>query len=283
MKQFFEFTELKEFALVTSVAQLFEIAAAPGKARFSITSEVGDYVRLSSNASSIPDLKECKFQLLQPEGDGCEYISFDKKGKPSILSEKPDWAMDESVYAREQWVVNLGFDSALLERLMTYPLDQRRKIADLLLSLELDKKPVHRMARYNTGNKNGKSTKPKVLDLGSYELFRQVYDRLSSAVNSDQFPTLQILTGYEDLPKAPTNLKQACRTYFKAITSQLPPNNKVTEKGGADLYCAPLKTVIEEVERVGVENYYNQLAAAIDKAASEETTIADFRFHYRED
>ncbi|MCS5737530.1 hypothetical protein, partial [Herbiconiux daphne] len=64
--------------------------------------------------------------------------------------------------------------------------------------------------------------------------------------------------------------------------SQLPPNNKVSEKGHPEIYCAPLKAVIEEVERVGVENYYKQLAEAIAEAAEKETTIADFKFRYNE-
>ncbi|HAV9602742.1 TPA: hypothetical protein JLG68_001354 [Escherichia coli] len=287
MKTFFEFTELKQFALVTSIEELFEKTALPGGARFTITSEVGDYVRLSALAPLMPALKSCKFQLINPEGQGYEYITFDAKGKPEKTLTAPDWSMNQDEYAREQWVANKGYDVKsgveLLAELMTYSLPERRKLADILLSLELDKTPVHRLARGTTGNKYGKSTKPKVMDLGSFELFKDVYDRMASAIRSEQFPTLQVLTGFDDLTKAPTNLKQACRTYFKSITSQLPPNNKVTEKGHADLFCAPLKTVLEEVERVGVENYYQQLSQAIAKAASQDTTIADFEFHYRED
>ncbi|HAV1531553.1 TPA: hypothetical protein JG872_000363 [Enterobacter hormaechei subsp. xiangfangensis] len=287
MKQFFEFPDLKEFALVTTVVELFEVTAAPGKARFTIKSDVADYVRLSAQAPKFESLKGCKFQLLAPEGNGYEYISFDSKGKPEITYDAPDWSMNENDYARQQWVANKGYDVRsgveLLEELMTYDLTERRKLADILLSLDLDKKPLHRSyARGTTGNRNGKSTKPKVMDLGSYELFKAVYDRLSDAVNSDQFPTLQVLTGLDDLTKAPTNLKQACRTYFKAITSELPPNNKVVEKGHPEIMCSKIRAILEEVERVGVEDYYKQLAESIAEAADKDTTIADFKFRYTE-
>lgn len=287
MKQFFEFPDLKEFALVTTVDELFEKAGSPGKARFTIKSDVGDYVRLSAKAPKMESLKGCKFQLISPEGQGYEYITFDSKGKPEITTDAPEWSVNENDYAREQWVANKGYDVRsgveLLAELMTYSLTERRKLADILLSLELDKQPVSRSyARGTTGNRNGKSTKPKVMDLGSYELFKAVYDRLSDAVNSDQFPTLQVLTGLDELGKAPTNLKQACRTYFKAITSELPPNNKVVEKGHPEIMCSKIRAILEEVERVGVENYYKQLAEAIAEAAEKETTIADFKFRYNE-
>lgn len=290
MKQFFEFPDLKEFALVTTVAELFEVTASAGYARFTIKSDVGDFVRLSAKAPKFEALKGCKFQLISTTGHGFEYIIFDNKGKPEIVTEAPDWSMNENEYARQQWVANKGFDTRsgveLLEELMTYDLSERRKLADILLSLELSSgktSAVERYKNFRTGNRNGKSTKPKVIDLGSYELFRQVYDRLSNSVMADKFPTLQTLTGFEELNKAPTNLKQACRTYYKAITSELPPNNKVLEKGHPELLCAKVRAILEEVERVGVENYYQQLSQAIAKSVEEDVTIAEFCFRYKED
>jgi len=286
MKSFFEFPELKDFALVTTIDELFEKTATPVKARFTIKSDVGDYVRLSAKAPIMPALKGCKFQLIAQNGQGYEYITFDDKGKPEVTLDAPEWAMNQDVYAREQWVANQGYDTKsgvqLLADLMSYPLPERRKLADILLSLELNKSPANRVAKGATGNKHGKSTKPKVMDLGSYELFRQVYNKLADAVNADRFPTLQILTGYSDLGKAPTNVKQACRTYFKAITSELPPNNKVVEKGHPEILCSKIRAMLEDVESVGVENYYQQLSQAIAGAQKLDTTIADFTFRFKE-
>lgn len=117
---------------------------------------------------------------------------------------------------------------------------------------------------------------PKVADLGSFELFSQFFSRLKTAVDADNFPTLQILTDSEDVTKVPNSLKGAVRTWFKAITGELPPNNKRVEAGNAELFCAPVREHIKQVEAYGLENYYQQLSQAIHEA--QEAYIADFTF-----
>lgn len=280
MKQFFEFKGLENVALVTKVEELTEKTLTPGKQRFTITADVADFVRMVAIGNlKAPDLKSCKFQLSRGQ-----FISFDTKGQPTITNIVPDWAMNESDYAREQWLVNKGYAEksgvVLVEDLMAMNLKDRRKLCDILLNLELDKISA-RPGR--TGNTNGKSTKPKVMDLGSFEYFMKFYDRLKETVTAVRFPTLNALTGLDDVSKAPTNLKQACRTYFKAITSELPPNNKVVERGNPEIMTAKIRAILEEVERVGLENYYKQLAQAIQEAQEANTTIADFKFRYTED
>lgn len=280
MKQFFEFKGLKP--LVKTVADLFEKTALPGKQRFTISADVADFVRLTALAPTTPALKGCKFQLLNGV-----FIEFDGKGKATESRDVPDWAMEESTYSREQYIVNKGYDVKtgveLIAELMEMTQRERREYADILLDLGIHKMRNTAAPYTTTGNRNGKSTKPKVMDLGSFEYFKHFYDRLSEAANNDVFPTLQILTGHEDLTKAPTNLKQACRTYFKAITSELPPNNKVVEKGHPEIMCARYRAILEEIERVGVEAYYKQLAEAIGQAQDAETTIADFKFRFTEE
>lgn len=281
MKQFFEFKGLENHALVTTTEELKEKASLPGEQRFSIKAEVADFVRLVALGNlKAPDLKGCKFQLSRGQ-----YIWFDSKGQPTITNIPPDWAMDESEYTREQWLVNKEYNTKtgvqLVDELMSLSLKDRRSLCDILFSLELDK--VVNRGTGVTGNRHGKSTKPKVMDLGSFEYFMKFYDRLKATVNADQFPTLNALTGLDDVAKAPTNLKQACRTYFKAITSELPPNNKVVERGNPEIMTAKIRAILEEVERVGLENYYKQLAQAIQEAQDADTTIADFKFRFKED
>lgn len=283
MKQFFEFKGLKP--LVKTVEELFEKTALPGTQRFTISAVVADFVQLAALAPTFPALKGCKFQLLSGQ-----FIWFDTKGKPTITNQKElagDWAMEESAYSREQWIINKGYETKsgveLVAELMELPQRERRELADILLDLGIHKMRNTAPPYTTTGNRYGKSTKPKVMDLGSYEYFKMFYDRLSDAARSDVFPTLQVLTGHEDLTKAPTNLKQACRTFFKAITSELPPNNKVVEKGHPEILCARYRAILEEIERVGIESYYKQLAQAIAEAQEADTTIADFKFRYVEE
>lgn len=79
---------------------------------------------------------------------------------------------------------------------------------------------------------------------------------MKTAVNANEFPTLQVLTGGEDLTKAPHSLKQGIRTRFKAITGDLPPNNKRVGAGNAVLFCAPVREQIQQIEAIGTEKYY---------------------------
>jgi hypothetical protein len=65
---------------------------------------------------------------------------------------------------------------------------------------------------------------------------------------------LQVLTGMDNLTKAPHNLKQGIRTWFKAIAGDLPPNNKRVEAGNAVLFCAPIREQIQRIEALGLES-----------------------------
>ncbi|MDU6454478.1 MAG: hypothetical protein E6543_24400, partial [Enterobacter hormaechei] len=130
------------------------------------------------------------------------------------------------------------------------------------------------------GNKNGKTTKPRVTDLGSFELFTAFFARMKTAVNANEFPTLQVLTGQEDLTKAPHSLKQGIRTWFKAITGDLPPNNKRVGAGNAVLFCAPVREQIQQIEAIGLEKYYQGLSKAIADAG--DGFITDFSYTWSE-
>ncbi|VFS40818.1 Uncharacterised protein [Enterobacter cancerogenus] len=99
---------------------------------------------------------------------------------------------------------------------------------------------------------------------------------MKRAVYANEFPTLQVLTDSENLTKAPQNLKQGIRTWFKAITGDLPPNNKRVEAGNAVLFCAPIREQIQQIEALGLENYYQGLSKAI--ADEGDGFIADFTY-----
>lgn len=99
---------------------------------------------------------------------------------------------------------------------------------------------------------------------------------MKRAVYANEFPTLQVLTDSENLAKAPQNLKQGIRTWFKAITGDLPPNNKRVEAGNAVLFCAPIREQIQQIEALGLENYYQGLSKAI--ADEGDGFIADFTY-----
>ncbi|VFS58826.1 Uncharacterised protein [Leminorella grimontii] len=158
---------------------------------------------------------------------------------------------------------------------------KRREHCNLLFDLQLNdpssrEKPAPSTNR--SGNKNGITTKPKVADLQSFEIFAQFFNRLKTAVNADQFPTLQVLTNSENVAKVPNALKGSVRTWFKSITGELPPNNKRVEAGNAELFCAPIRQHIHQIESYGLETYYRALSQAIAQAG--EQFIADFAFKF---
>ncbi len=162
---------------------------------------------------------------------------------------------------------------------MSYPLKERRAHCNLLFGLDLHKVnvvPAPTAPAGKMGNKNGKTTKPRVTDLGSFELFTAFFARMKTAVNANEFPTLQVLTGQKDLAKAPHSLKQGIRTRFKGITGDLPPNNKRVGAGNAVLFCAPVREQIQQIEAIGPEKYYQGLSKAIADAG--DGFITDFSY-----
>ncbi|MNC40957.1 hypothetical protein D3C75_897000 [compost metagenome] len=229
----------------------------------------------------IISFKNCKFAF----NDGAHFIEFDSKGKSKRFDEVPEWFVSPADFSRSQWLINHNLSDVMatsfIEVLMSYPLKERRAHCNLLFGLDLHKTgivPSSTPAASKIGNKNGKTTKPKIIDLGSFELFSQFYERLKTAVAADQFPTLQVLTGIDNLSKAPNNLKQGLRTWFKAITGDLPPNNKRVEAGNAGLFCAPVREQLQVIEAIGLETYYVGLSRAIHDAGDQ--YIADFSYSH---
>lgn len=84
----------------------------------------------------------------------------------------------------------------------------------------------------------------------------------------------------DNLAKAPHNLKQGIRTWFKAIAGDLPPNNKRVEAGNTVLFCAPLREQIQRIEARGLEHYYQGLSKAIAEAG--DGFISDFTYTYEQ-
>ncbi|WP_336222311.1 hypothetical protein [Citrobacter amalonaticus] len=241
------------------------------------------FVKAIFKLESAPQLKNCRFAFVDQDNYQC--FEVDGKGKIKKLDDIPDWFVNPSEFARSQWLVNRDLDSERVTKLIAYILDHniedRRSYCDLLFNLELGKmKPSSASpATGKPGNKNGKSTKPRVTDLNSFELFSQFFDRLKIAVNADEFPTLQFLTNEQDVNKAPNTLKQGIRTWFKAVTGEQIPNNKKIQAGAAGLFCAPIREQVTEIESVGLEKYYKALSQAIAEAG-EESYISDFTFRF---
>ncbi len=100
--------------------------------------------------------------------------------------------------------------TAFIDVLMSYPLKERRAHCNLLFGLDLHKVnvvPAPTAPAGKMGNKNGKTTKPRVTDLGSFELFTAFFARMKTAVNANEFPTLQVLTGRGGSYKSAAQLK----------------------------------------------------------------------------
>lgn len=279
---FFEFPLLP--AKVTDVSKLKEVINSDSSTSFVMAPEVAKFVKdaLVIN-TTIGSFKNTRFQF----ADGT-YIAFDSKGKSTLFhsDNPPDWARTKREYSRTQWLTNHGLldapAKALIGKMLEIPLKERREIADNLFNLDLDKLIPSVGTRSTAGNRNGKSTKPKISDLGSVEYFLNFFARLRECVTTDTFPTLQKLMDLGEqvsVNQAPASVKQAVRTYYKAVCGEQIPNNKVVEKGYPELYCMRIKPAIEAVEAVGLDNYYAKLSAAIGLAG--DCTIADFDFHYQ--
>lgn len=279
---FYEFTSLKPG--VPTVETLMQVINSSAFTSFVIGPEVVDFVKKALIVNTtISSFKNCRFAF----DDGAHFIEFDAKGKSKRYDEIPDWFVSPAEFSRTQWLINHNLSDVsakqFIDALMAWPLKERRAHCNLLFGLDLHKTgvvPAAASTAGKIGNKNGKTTKPKIIDLGSFELFTQFFERMKTAVYADEFPTLQVLTGIDNLAKAPNNLKQGIRTWFKAITGDLPPNNKRVEAGNAVLFCAPVREQIQQIEALGLEKYYLGLSKAIDEAG--EQFIADFAYTYAE-
>ncbi len=249
---------------------------------FVIGAEVVDFVKKALIVNTtIGSFKNCYFAF----DNGTQFLEFDGKGKSKRFSEVPDWFVSPAEFSRTQWLINHDLADVkatqFIDVLMSYPLKERRAHCNLLFGLELEKVnavPATAPSASKIGNKNGKTTKPRVMDLGSFELFSQFFERMKTAVLANEFPTLQVLTGMDNLSKAPHSLKQGIRTWFKAIAGDLPPNNKRVEAGNSVLFCAPIREQIQQIEAIGLENYYQGLSKAIAEAS--DSFIADFTYSH---
>lgn len=280
---FYEFTSLKPG--VPNVETLMEVINSSAETSFVISAEVVDFVKKALIVNTtIGSFKNCRFAF----NNGAHFVEFDSKGKSKRYDEKPTWYVSPEDFSRSQWLINHNLSDVaateFISVLMSYPLKERRAHCNLLFGLDLHKTGAVQQGATTVskmGNKNGKTTKSKIIDLGSFELFNQFFGRLKSAVFADEFPTLQRLTEIDNLAKAPNHLKQGIRTWFKAITGDLPPNNKRVGAGNAELFCAPIREQLQQIEAIGLDKYYQDLSKAINR--SDEKYISDFSFTYKKD
>ena len=277
---FYEFPSLKPG--VPDVETLMEVIHSSELTSFVIGAEVVDFVKKALIVNTtIGSFKNCYFAF----DNGTQFLAVDGKGKSKRFNEVPDWFVSPAEFSRTQWLINHDLADVkatqFIDVLMSYPLKERRAHCNLLFGLELEKAnamPATAPSASKIGNKNGKTTKPRVIDLGSFELFSQFFERMKTAVLANEFPTLQVLTGMDNLSKAPHALKQGIRTWFKAIAGDLPPNNKRVEAGNSVLFCAPIREQIQQIEAIGLENYYQGLSKAIAEAS--DSFIADFTYSH---
>lgn len=271
---------------VKSVADLnYVLRDHDKKTAFVMSAEVAKFVKdaLIIN-DTIISFKNCCFAFEK----GAEFVEFDHNGQFVRFSEPvPSWFIRPAVFARSDWLDNHALaDLAAPEFIKAFnekfpDLHERRKHANYLFDLQLQKGKLPSTETSRTpGNIQGKSTKPKVTDLGSFELFKQFFDRLKAAVMADEFPTLNVLTAADNVSNVPGSYRQAIRTAMKAVTHELPVNNKRLAAGNPALFCAPVRDKIAEIEAIGLEPYYLALSHAI--AEAEGSYIADFSFQYGE-
>ena len=255
---------------------------------YSISPSVVEWIRGTIDFAAgqpLVTLKNCCFAF----GDGAEFVEFDGKGKlKPITTVVPPWFPDLGEFLRERWLINNEmYDLPIVEFIKSFldmfpDVEDRRLHAGLLFDLQLNNSrtlsaPAGSPVKGTTGNKHGKSTAPKIADMKSLEMFTTFFARLKEAANHDEFPTLHILTGHEDISKVPATYKAAVRTWFRAITGVLPPNNKRVAAGNAGLFCAPIREQLKAVEAYGLDKYYPPLSDAIEQAGDLEVSKFEYK------
>ena len=282
MHRFFEFSV---DATVKTVHDLtFELKQNPEQRNaFAISAEVAKFMRdLLVVTDSLPSFKNCKFAFANGE-----FLEIDAKGRAKTFFEPvPDWVISPGEFMRSEWLytheladlLSPEFVKTFME--MFEDVETRRHHANLLFDLRLTEPDAaaRQQPASKPGNKHGKTTAPRVADLQSFELFRQFCRRLKTAADANRFPSLQILAESENVSALPSPLKQAYRTWFKAVTGMQIPNNKKVEAGRADLFCAPVRERLKQIEAIGLEPWYHALSEAIRQ--HEGMTIARFDFTF---
>ncbi|MNB70992.1 hypothetical protein D3C75_175510 [compost metagenome] len=107
---------------------------------------------------------------------------------------------------------------------------------------------------------------------------------------SKRLPTMLDLCGTNNIARTDVRLKASVRTWFKGITGELPPNNtrqavidKLIEAGSPEkaalkvqLFCAPIRDRLQEIDAFGLELWYKALSEAIAQAGDQ--NVSDFSF-----
>jgi len=247
-----------------------------------VSEEVVRFVKELLKMKPVIQLKNCHFAF----DDGKKFLEVDGRGniKEYETGSIPDWYETPIEITRSQWIISNDFANLIKSEFLStfikkFPdVNVRREYADMLLDLHLNKMGVlNPLSTTNrSGNTSGRTTKSRVTELQSFELFCQFYERMKAAVYADMFPTLKVLLGHDDLSEIPTPIKGAVRTWFKGITGQLPPNSKRVGSGNSLLFCAPIRERILYIEDVGLEFFYEGLSKAI--ADSKNTILSEFNY-----
>ncbi|MCE9889054.1 hypothetical protein LZ634_10120 [Kluyvera intermedia] len=265
---------------------------------FVISSQVATFV---TNAMIFDGPKlafaDCCFAL----NGAAEFVEFDADGNAIRYSEPvPDWYQTPAEFVSGEWLKTHGLDDTTAAEFIKeikegFPdLEQRRQHVGLMFDLQLETlNPVYadRNPVTKPGNTNRISTAPKVSDIGSFEIFAQMVARLREVVtDSTRLPTMLDLCGTDDITRTDVRLKASVRTWFKGITGELPPNNtrqaaidKLIEAGSPEkaaqkvqLFCAPIRDRLQEIDSFGLETWYKALSEAITEAG--DRNVSDFSF-----
>ncbi|MGL5602561.1 MAG: hypothetical protein ACRDD5_16965 [Silvania sp.] len=265
---------------------------------FVISSQVATFV---TNAMIFDGPKlvfaDCCFAL----NDAAEFVEFDADGNAIRYSEPvPDWYQTPGEFVSGEWLKTHGLDDMTAAEFIKeikegFPdLEQRRQHVGLMFDLRLETlNPVYAARHQVTkpGNTNRVSTAPKVSDIGSFEIFAQMVTRLREVVTeSKRLPTMLDLCGTNNIARTDVRLKASVRTWFKGITGELPPNNtrqavidKLIEAGSPEkaalkvqLFCAPIRDRLQEIDAFGLELWYKALSEAIAQAGDQ--NVSDFSF-----
>jgi len=278
---FYESTDLE--ASVNSIDEFVSSISSNSVSIHVVNGEVVRFVKDLLKMKPIIQLKNCRFAF----NNGTSFVEVDGKGnvKDYESGEIPEWYESPIEIVRAQWIMNNGFSNLTISEYLSafikrFPdLNSRREYADMLFDLQLNKIGI--LTKFSLhkirGNTARKTTKSKVTELHSFEIFCQFYERLKTAVYEDKFPTMKILLGHDNLNEVPSPMKGAVRTWFKGITGQLPPNAKRVDAGNVVLFCAPIREKLFYIEEIGLETYYGNLSKAISETGKD-TRISDFNF-----